>query len=208
MKEAARIMSLQDGTAKMSKSAESELSRIDMLDPPDVIAQKVKKCKTDSVRGMTYGDPERPEATNLLNIYMAMSGMSLEEAMQEVEGMGWGDFKPRLTGVFARETARPCAPRTDSSRLNDAGLAPRRRRADALVSHLEPIQKRYAELAADPAYLQSVLDDGAQAASEVADQTLSWAQDAMGFAPRGAVPVLKVPQSKAAKKQKAAKAQA
>lgn len=99
LKEAARIMSLQDGTAKMSKSAESELSRIEILDGPDVIARKIKKCKTDSIRGLSYGDPERPEATNLINIYQAMTGQSHEQILAEIEGMGWGDFKPRLTGA-------------------------------------------------------------------------------------------------------------
>ena len=93
----ARVMSLQDGTAKMSKSAENDMSRINLLDPPDVIARKIKRCKTDSVKGLSY-DPSRPEATNLLGIYEAMSGQTREEVEAEIASMeGWGAFKPRLT---------------------------------------------------------------------------------------------------------------
>jgi tryptophanyl-tRNA synthetase len=107
LKEAARIMSLQDGTSKMSKSAESELSRIELLDGPDVIARKIKKCKTDAIRGLTYDDPARPEATNLINIYQAVTGVTHEQVMAEVEGMSWGDFKPRLAGARRAFLARP-----------------------------------------------------------------------------------------------------
>merc|ERR1719183_2693392 len=86
----ARVMSLQDGTSKMSKSAENDMSRINLLDPPDVIARKVKRCKTDSVKGLSY-DPERPEAVNLLGIYEAMTGMSREEVEAQISTLGgWG----------------------------------------------------------------------------------------------------------------------
>ncbi len=81
----------------MSKSAGNDLSRINLLDPPDEIARKIKKCKTDSVRGLSY-DASRPEAVNLLGIYEAMSGQSREQVEAEISAMGgWGDFKPRLT---------------------------------------------------------------------------------------------------------------
>jgi len=97
VKSNARVMSLQDGTSKMSKSAENDLSRINLLDTPDEIARKIKKCKTDSVKGISY-DPSRPEATNLLGIYEAMTGRTREEVAAEMETLGgWGDFKPRLT---------------------------------------------------------------------------------------------------------------
>jgi tryptophanyl-tRNA synthetase len=70
LKEGARIMSLLDATDKMSKSAENDNSRINLLDPPEVIRRKIKKCKTDSGVGSLNWDKEnRPEATNLLNIY-------------------------------------------------------------------------------------------------------------------------------------------
>merc|ERR1719440_2771984 len=113
----ARVMSLQDGTAKMSKSAENDNSRINLLDPPDVIARKIKKCKTDAIKGLSY-DPARPEATNLLGIYEAMTGRTREEVALEIEALGgWGDFKPLLT--------------------------------EALIGHLEPLQKRYYEIIAE-----------------------------------------------------------
>ena len=97
LKSNARVMSLQDGTAKMSKSAENDLSRINLLDTPDEIARKIKKCKTDSVRGLSY-DPDRPEANNLLGIYEAMTGQTREQVALEIESLaGWGSFKPLLT---------------------------------------------------------------------------------------------------------------
>lgn len=97
VKEGARVMSLQDGASKMSKSAESDFSRINLLDPPELIAQKIKKCKTDSFKGLEWDNPERPEATNLLNMYMSVSGLSREAVQAEVETLNWGGFKPLLT---------------------------------------------------------------------------------------------------------------
>jgi tryptophanyl-tRNA synthetase len=96
-KEGARVMSLTDGTRKMSKSDPSELSRINLLDPPDQIANKVKRCKTDPVRGLTFDDPERPECNNLLTLYMLLSSKTKEEVAAECEDMGWGQFKPLFT---------------------------------------------------------------------------------------------------------------
>merc|ERR1719454_993250 len=86
----ARVMSLQDGTAKMSKSAENDLSRINLLDSPGEIRRKIKKCKTDSIKGIGYS-PDRPEANNLLGIYEAMTGKSKEEEEAEASTwVGWG----------------------------------------------------------------------------------------------------------------------
>lgn len=96
-KEGARVMSLTDGTRKMSKSDPSELSRINLLDPPDQIANKIKRCKTDPVRGLTFDDPERPECNNLLTLYMLLSGRTKEEVAAECQDMGWGQFKPLFT---------------------------------------------------------------------------------------------------------------
>lgn len=96
-KEGARVMSLTDGTKKMSKSDPSELSRINVLDPPDQIANKIKRCKTDPVRGLTFDDPERPECNNLLTLYMLLSGKTKEAVAVECADMGWGQFKPLLT---------------------------------------------------------------------------------------------------------------
>lgn len=96
-KEGARVMSLTDGTRKMSKSDPSELSRINLLDPPDQIANKIKRCKTDPVKGLTFDDPERPECNNLLTLYMLLSGKKKEEVAAECQDMGWGQFKPLFT---------------------------------------------------------------------------------------------------------------
>ncbi|NET72382.1 MAG: tryptophan--tRNA ligase [Sphaerospermopsis sp. SIO1G2] len=96
-KDGARVMSLTDGTKKMSKSDPSELSRINVLDPPDQIANKIKRCKTDPVRGLTFDDPERPECNNLLTLYMLLSGKTKEAVAAECADMGWGQFKPLLT---------------------------------------------------------------------------------------------------------------
>ncbi|GFH08270.1 uncharacterized protein HaLaN_03205, partial [Haematococcus lacustris] len=139
----------QDGTAKMSKSAENDLSRINLTDPADVIANKVKRCKTDTLDGLVFGDPERPECNNLLTLYQLASGASKEQVEAEVANMRWGTFKPKL--------------------------------ADALVAHLSPMQARYAELLADPGYIDKVLAVGAAAANETASLTLTACKDAMGF---------------------------
>ncbi|MFH7025437.1 MAG: tryptophan--tRNA ligase [Heteroscytonema crispum UTEX LB 1556] len=96
-REGARVMSLTDGTKKMSKSDPSELSRINLLDSPDQIANKIKRCKTDPVRGLIFDDPERPECNNLLTLYMLLSGKTKQEVAAECQDMGWGQFKPLLT---------------------------------------------------------------------------------------------------------------
>jgi len=151
VKTGARVMSLTDGSSKMSKSDPNDASRINVLDPPKVIRDKIKRCKTDSLKGIEWDNPERPEATNLLNIYLAVQQpqRTKEDILEEVKDMTWGDFKPVL--------------------------------ADAIVAHLEPIQKRYAEVRSDEAYLEQVLADGAAAANGIADRTLHSAKVAMGF---------------------------
>lgn len=148
----ARVMSLQDGTSKMSKSAESDLSRINLLDPPEVISNKIKRAKTDAFDGLEYDNPERPEAKNLLNIYECVTGMSKESVLAEVGSMRWGDFKPVL--------------------------------ADAVVAHVEPIQKRYYEVMSDPTMLDEILAEGAAAAEKEANATLNNVRQAMGFPTR------------------------
>lgn len=96
-KEGARVMSLMDGTKKMSKSDPAEGSRINLLDSPEVIQKKIKRCKTDLVKGLTFDDSERPECNNLLNLYMILSGKTKEAVAIECQDMGWGQFKPLLT---------------------------------------------------------------------------------------------------------------
>ncbi|PON67856.1 Tryptophan-tRNA ligase [Parasponia andersonii] len=169
----ARVMSLIDGHSKMSKSAPSDQSRINLLDPKDVIANKIKRCKTDSFPGLRpifyynleasallvifyivillleFDNPERPECNNLLSIYQLVSGRTKEEVQHECQDMNWGTFKSLLT--------------------------------DALVDHLHPIQVRYEEIISDSAYLDLILAEGAAKASDIADATLSNVYQAMGF---------------------------
>ena len=95
--EGARVMSLTDGNSKMSKSDPSEMSRIHLLDEPEAIAKKIKKCKTDALRGLEFDHPDRPECQNLLSLYMVLGGRTKEQVQTECEQMrGWGDFKPLL----------------------------------------------------------------------------------------------------------------
>jgi tryptophanyl-tRNA synthetase len=149
----ARIMSLTDGKSKMSKSDPNDNSRINVLDPPELIRDKIKRCKTDTVKGLEWDNPERPEATNLLNIYQAVQpGRSKEDILEEVKDMSWGEFKPLL--------------------------------AEAIVAHLEPIQKRYHQVRQDEEYLMGVLKRGSDSANEIAIKTLKAARVAMGFVER------------------------
>ncbi len=96
LREGARVMSLTDGRSKMSKSDPNEGSRIALLDPPDTIRRKIKRAKTDPVMGLELGNPERPEADNLLGLYALLSGRSREAVAAECGSMGWGAFKPLL----------------------------------------------------------------------------------------------------------------
>ncbi|KAL5783337.1 hypothetical protein ACOSP7_008366 [Xanthoceras sorbifolium] len=96
----ARVMSLTDGLSKMSKSAPSDQSRINLLDPKDVIANKIKRCKTDSFSGMEFDNPDRPECNNLLSVYQLVSGKTKEEVAKECQDMNWGTFKSILTDAL------------------------------------------------------------------------------------------------------------
>nr|GME14726.1 tryptophan--tRNA ligase, chloroplastic/mitochondrial-like [Ipomoea batatas] len=93
-------MSLTDGLSKMSKSAPSDQSRINLLDPKDVIANKIKRCKTDALSGLEFDNPERPECNNLLSIYQLVSGKTKQEVAEECQNMNWGTFKPLLTDAL------------------------------------------------------------------------------------------------------------
>jgi len=90
-----KIMSLQDGTKKMSKSDISDLTRININDDPKLIEKKIKKAKTDAVLGISY-DKNRPEIYNFLNIFSFASGQKPEEIAQKYENCGFGDFKKDL----------------------------------------------------------------------------------------------------------------
>lgn len=104
----ARVMSLRDGTAKMSKSDPSDNSRINLTDGPDAIVKKFKKAKTDMgvMPGVQDDLTERPEVDNLLSIYCALSGESREAVMTQFEGKGFGVFKPALADL-AVDTLSP-----------------------------------------------------------------------------------------------------
>jgi tryptophanyl-tRNA synthetase len=95
-RETARVMSLTDGRKKMSKSDSNDFSRINLLDPPELVRAKIRKAKTDAVRGLEFGNPERPEAHNLLTLYMVLSGKTAEAVAEECRDMQYGTFKNLL----------------------------------------------------------------------------------------------------------------
>jgi tryptophanyl-tRNA synthetase len=98
--EGARVMSLTEGTKKMSKSDPSDMSRINLLDTPEQIQHKIKRCKTDPIRGLTFDDPDRPECNNLLTLYMLLSNQTKQAVAEECQDMGWGQFKPLLADTI------------------------------------------------------------------------------------------------------------
>mgnify|MGYP006277381167 CR=1 FL=1 len=120
--EGARVMSLTDGRSKMSKSDPNEGSRITLLDPPELITKKIKRAKTDPVMGLEFGNPERPEADNLLGLYALLGGLSRDAAAAECASMGWGAFKPLLAEA-AVEALRPVQQRYAELRSDPATLA-------------------------------------------------------------------------------------
>ena len=150
--EAARIMSLRDGTAKMSKSDPSDMSRINLRDDDDLISQKIRKARTDPEP--LPDDPaelaSRPEARNLVAIMGAATGESAEQVLARFAGQGFGVFKPAL--------------------------------ADALIALLAPIRSRFDELRSDPAAIDAYLADGAQRARQLGAATLVAAKEATGLA--------------------------
>lgn len=149
--EAARIMSLRDGSAKMSKSDPSDMSRINLTDDADAIMQKVKKAKTDPepLPGDVAGLKDRPEAANLVGIYAAMAGTSPADVLREFEGKGFGAFKPAL--------------------------------GELLVDKLSPMAARYRELRQDRDALDAILRKGAEKARALAAPTLDKAYTALGL---------------------------
>lgn len=120
-REGARVMSLTDGSSKMSKSDPNEGSRITLLDPPELITRKIRRAKTDPVLGLEFGNPERPEADNLLGLYALLAGRSREQAASDCASMGWGAFKPLLAEA-AVEALRPVQERYGEWRRDPASL--------------------------------------------------------------------------------------
>ncbi|MGK7861024.1 tryptophan--tRNA ligase [Falsiroseomonas sp. E2-1-a4] len=151
---AARVMSLRDGTKKMSKSDPSDQSRINLTDDHDAIAQKIRKARTDAepLPGHASGLENRPEARNLIGILAAITGTLPENVLREHEGKGFGAFKEVLVG--------------------------------ALVAHLDPIRKEMSRLLDDPATLDAQLRLGADRAEAIAAPICARAEEIVGFLPR------------------------
>ncbi len=149
--QAARIMSLRDGSAKMSKSDPSEMSRINLTDDADTIMKKVKKAKTDPepLPSEAKGLNERPEALNLVSIYAAVSGDSVDQVLSQYGGQGFGVFKPAL--------------------------------GELLVETLDPISSLFRGLREDTEMLQAILARGAAKAREIGTPTLDAAYTALGL---------------------------
>ncbi len=148
---APRVMSLRDGTQKMSKSADSDMTRINLTDTADVIAKKIKKAKTDAdpLPETLGGLDGRPEALNLVTLYAALSGETKEAVLGRFTGQQFGAFKPALTEVA--------------------------------VAHLEPITKRMNELLENPDQIDAALRQGADHARSIASKNLAEVQKTMGF---------------------------
>ncbi len=150
-KAAPRVMSLRDGTAKMSKSDPSDASRINLTDSDDAIVQKLKKAKSDAdvLPDTAAGLADRPEARNLVTIYAALAGISVDAVLADHAGKGFGAFKPAL--------------------------------ADVAVATLGPIRERMTALLDDRAAISGILEKGAAKARALAGPTLRSAQDAVGL---------------------------
>ncbi|MDQ0313718.1 tryptophan--tRNA ligase [Amorphus orientalis] len=148
---ATRVMSLRDGSKKMSKSDPSDYSRINLTDDRDQIAQKIRKAKTDpeplpeEVKGLE----SRPEADNLVGIYAALANSTREAVLSDFRGAPFAKFKPAL--------------------------------ADLAVEVLAPVNAEMRRLLADPGQLDEILADGADRAAEIAAPVIDGAKDIVGF---------------------------
>jgi len=147
----ARIMSLRDGRAKMSKSDPSDMSRVNLTDDADTVAQKIRKARTDPepLPDAVEALGGRPEAKNLITIYAALADETADAVLARFAGQGFGTFKPAL--------------------------------AELLVETLRPIKARLDELREHPEELDSILARGAERASRMAQPTLDAAYDAVGL---------------------------
>ncbi|MGE0754338.1 MAG: tryptophan--tRNA ligase [Alphaproteobacteria bacterium] len=146
MGEATRVMSLRDGAKKMSKSDESEYSRINLTDSADSIAAKFKKAKSDMHEGISFDVEKRPEASNLLTIYAALEGISVEKAAAECAALSFSDFKTRLTDVAVAHlgpiSARMNELMADTAYLDKIlaqGVKQARQRAGTTISEVKEI---------------------------------------------------------------------
>lgn len=148
---ATRVMSLRDGLKKMSKSDPSDYSRINLSDSADIIAQKIRKAKTDpdALPCDVEGLKNRPEADNLIGIFAALEGQTKQQVLKTFGGSNFSNFKSAL--------------------------------ADLAVSKLEPIGAEMKRLKDDPAYIDGILSDGADRARAIAAKTMACVKDILGF---------------------------
>ena len=148
---ATRVMSLKDGSSKMSKSDSADLSRINMTDDVDTIARKIKKAKTDSdvLPSEPGGLKGRPEAANLVGIYMALAETDINSVLGQFGGQGFGVFKPAL--------------------------------AELAIETLAPIQAEFRRLMNDPGSLDALLGSGANRARALADPIIAEIKETVGF---------------------------
>ncbi|WP_376709410.1 tryptophan--tRNA ligase [Pseudochrobactrum lubricantis] len=148
---AMRIMSLRDGTKKMSKSDPSDLSRINLIDDEDTITKKIRKAKTDAdaIPSEVEGLEGRPEADNLIGIFAALTNTDKAAVLRDFGGKQFSEFKASL--------------------------------AELAVSQLSPITHEMRRLVADPAYIDAVLRDGGERASVIAEETMHNVRDIVGF---------------------------
>ena len=148
---AMRVMSLKDGSKKMSKSDPADNSRILLTDDADMIAKKIKKATTDPepLPSEPDGLKDRPEASNLVEIYAALAGVSVEDTLRQFGGQGFGVFKPAL--------------------------------AEVAVAELAPLAEETRRYLAAPDEIRAILKDGADRARIIAQQTMREVRDIVGF---------------------------
>jgi len=148
---ATRVMSLRDGSNKMSKSDPSDYSRINFTDGPDEIAKKIRKAKTDpdALPSEPKGLEGRPEAENLVGIYAALSDQSIEQALVEIGGKQFSEFKQILS--------------------------------ERCVESLGPIGNEMKRLVAEPQHIDTILHDGADRARRMTRPILEEVMDIVGF---------------------------
>jgi tryptophanyl-tRNA synthetase len=151
---ATRVMSLRDGSKKMSKSEPSDYSRINLTDDADAIAQKIRKAKTDPepLPSEEKGLEPRPEADNLVGIYAALAGTTKAAVLREFGSAQFSTFKSALV--------------------------------ELAVTKLGPIGAEMKKLVQDPVYIDSVLADGSQRAQAIAAETMKAVKDIVGFVRR------------------------
>jgi len=150
-KNISRIMSLRDGTKKMSKSEESDYSRINLKDSADEINQKIKKAKSDtvSIPGEIQSLDKKPEALNLLTIYAELTKSSLEKVISEMSGKEYSFLKTKL--------------------------------AEVLVNEITPVGKEIQKLLKDKSHLKNILKKGAEKANIIAEENLKNIREKVGL---------------------------